>query len=566
MALYVFAAFCLLLLAFVNQRNYQDAWILDGVLLPTLSFVLIFSIVASKLNDNRILALICASFLSILSSIPQLKYQFIYGVFDSIAHYGFINRLLFLGHVPEIGFYAKEYSGTPGMHIFIGSLSLVAGISTNTAIKLVLSIIPTIIPLLIYFVTKGVVNKNMQRFVLYASSFSVPILYYLSGSTFALAMYTLFLSLLLRRIFTSSNRREYSLSLTILAFGLIISHGITSIFLSLLIAGASIILKTLEFTKRIKGSTVSSNYFFTSLMFTVSFLAWWIYQARFYFYEFLGRMFKLLIGGEIVKVIPSKFFELSLLDQLKIFIVRFSSYTIILTLSIIGLLFFLIAFKQRSKDRLKDLYLHSLSCLTVILLLIAFSAFKYPTYTYDRYVIYALFFSPFFVGLALWRLSEYIDFYVKKIMFQKFIFALILYTFISLSLIQLFPCQPLVPKIYNEYVVDYRGVNTIYQKEMILFAEKFSKSGVRIASDTVTSWQIFGLTNVSFNSGYVWCNPLLDKEVEADLILLHYSGKSGPLNEEVDYRTRARINELRLELGNVIYDNGESFVMLRVSI
>jgi len=67
------------------------------------------------------LAIGCASFLIFLNAIPNVKYAFFQGTFDSAAHYGYVRDLVFLGHVPSTGFYAADYQDFPGMHILIGA-------------------------------------------------------------------------------------------------------------------------------------------------------------------------------------------------------------------------------------------------------------------------------------------------------------------------------------------------------------------------------------------------------------------------------------------------------------
>jgi hypothetical protein len=49
------------------------------------------------------------------------------------------------------------------------------------------------------------------------------------------------------------------------------------------------------------------------------------------------------------------------------------------------------------------------------------------------------------------------------------------------------------------------------------------------------------------------------------MICLHYSGKAGSLNEKVENRTREKLTKLKETLGNIIYDNGESFIIVRRS-
>jgi hypothetical protein len=84
-----------------------------------------------------------------------------------------------------------------------------------------------------------------------------------------------------------------------------------------------------------------------------------------------------------------------------------------------------------------------------------------------------------------------------------------------------------------------------------------------VASDTVTRWQINGFANDTFANRVIYYSPLMVQNLGWDLFLLHYDGKAGPLNEKVENRTSERLTELKDALGNVVYDNGESFIIVR---
>jgi hypothetical protein len=169
------------------------------------------------------------------------------------------------------------------------------------------------------------------------------------------------------------------------------------------------------------------------------------------------------------------------------------------------------------------------------------------------------------MGLGIFGLFKYLHVHIKRTAFRNLSLTLILLVLFIPLVFAFFIPQPLIPRNEeNEYIVDYRSVNTVYQISMIEFVEKHHINGSKIAADSVTSWQIFGLTSTSFYLDYIWDNPLYENETEGDIILLHYSGISGPLNEELDYRTRTKIDEIKFKSGNhIIYDNGESFTIVK---
>jgi len=562
--LYLLFASVLVLSAAFSQRDYQDSWVLEGLFIQTLLLCLTFLIVVVNVRSSTKLVLLVASFLMLLSAVPNLKYTQITGVFDSIAHYGYANRLISLGHVPESGFYAREYSGTPGMHIFLATIALVTGLPTNLAIKLFLVVISSISPFIIYFITKDVFSEDNRSFILLALCFSLPIAGPLFGTTFALPMYFLFISVFLRQTLVTQSPRQFALILMVTGAALIISHGITSLFLTLLMFCTPFVLKILGVVKKDNGTVQVSKYLYVASLLAVSLLAWWAYNAKHLFYSFLVGMLESLFVGTSTVPVPSKFYELSLSEQLTLIYVRFYGAFIILGLSLVGFIVYFTVFRKQYSKKTRTLYLQILCILGATALISTPFFLKLRSYTFERFFTYSNLLSPFFIGLSLYGLVKFLRVHIKRTTVRNISFTLFLFTLFVPLLFANFTPQTILPKNNeNEYIVDYRSVNTVYQTSMIRFAESHYPKGSKIASDTVTAWQIFGLTGTSFNSGYSWHNPLYENSSESGMILLHYSGKSGPLNEKLEYRTRTKLDEFKFNLGNqIVYDNGESFIIV----
>lgn len=582
-ALYIIVIMGLFSMVLFHQRGYQDAWILDGVLTPTMVFILFFLVTETFVNDNRYLVLLGVSFLIVLNLIPGLKYELFYGIYDSVGHYGFCKELISLGHVPQIGFYSEYYSDIPGMHILVSSLSLLSGISVNEILRFILPAIYGIIPILIYFVTKGIFNKNIQRYVIIASSFPIVTGYVLTGTTFALILYLLFITLFLRYAFKSEDKAKYSLVLIIIAFSLVISHSVTPFLLLLLLVGMTLILKSLKFMrKKFPRRSLICGYIGISSFFTVLLTTWWAFKADFYLNSLVDVIRRSFIGEIAVKPVPTHFFEIPLLAKLRILSLLHSSDVVIVALSFIGLLVFIEKYKRKElADKTRDFFLNLLLLLGLISAILFFQfAIAFGEIEYQRFIKYAMVLSPFLVGLALWRLDEYLINTFRNTRIKNSVFASVLFILCSTCLIQAFPYQPMTPRVNvlsedlpkDEYLLEFRMANTIYQKKMISFAEKYSPINTKIASDTVTKWQIYGFTDFSFSSrvlgslGYSHLSPNETSEtvdLEWDLFLLHKSSRAAIFAEEAEYRTEERINKLRAEAGNTIYDNGESFVIAR---
>ena len=574
--LLVYVAITTVFVSFVssNLRSHQDSWILEDVFVATMIYILTFSIVVATVDDNRIVALVCVIFVVVLNAIPNLKYQFFYGCFDSVAHYGFVKDLLSLGFVPKTGFYAPVYSDFPGMHILVAALSLVLGISAITSIKLVASTIFGIIPLMTYFVTNSIFERNMQKYIIIASGLPTVMSYALVGTTFALPLYFSFLCLFFRRNMVEKNRRGYTLALVLFAFGLLLSHAVTTVVLILLLGIVLLLIKSIDFVKRHSHYFLMSMYIGVWFLLTVSFIAWLMFNADFVSHIFIQSVQRIFLGEIIEEPVPTRLFEIPLSAQLRFFALWHLKDAIITVLAFAGLLVLLKLFKRENESTFEDFYLSLLCFLSATSLLLVFQlVVRFGAIEYRRLIKYAMVFAPFLVGLFLWQLNQSSRIRIRV---KPIICASVLFICISLSITQIFAYQPLAPRADvlsedlpgNAYILDFRAVNTIYQEKMISFAERFSSSDSRITSDKVTRWQMRGFANESFSSRHVYHSPLepnMNKEnLKWDVFLLHYGERSGPLNEKVEYRTREVIEKFRGTLGNVVYDNGESFVITRL--
>jgi hypothetical protein len=573
---YISTVAVLLFYTLINQRDYQDSWILQDILIPTLLYIFIFSLIAVTVENGKTVALVCSSFIIILNTIPNLKYRMFHGTYDSVGHFGFTENLISLGYVPQTGVYSSIYSDFPGMHLFIGTLSLITAADVNVCIKIVTSMLFGNIPLLIYLVTNRIFDKDVQKYIIVSSGLPLVMSYTLFGTTFGIILFCSFFCILFRKYLSNENQREYALTLMVTALGLLFSHAVTTLFLILCLCSLFILMKFIGIIRKTSSNILSYTTIGIITLFSLSLMAWLIFKANFVFEVFLSAFQRVFAGRVIKTPIPERFFEIPLSEQLKIFTLKYIKDAVILVLSLAGFLILIKKFKYKN-GYLFDTFFLSLICLigAISLFLAIQFVIRFGEIEYRRFIDYAMLFSPFFAGLFLWHINEHFKAADGKEWFSRLIMTLILFLCISISIIQVFPYQPLVPRANilsndlpeSEFIVDLRMINTIYQIKMIQFAEKFASKDAKITSDRVTRWQIFGFTNQTFSSRHVYYSPLQPEEnakiKKWNIFLLHYNGKSGPLNEKVEYRTREVINEIRNTLGNTIYDNGESFIISR---
>jgi len=571
LVLYFVVAVSFLFIVMPHQRGYQDAWILDGILVPTMIFIFLSLIAETLAIDNRLTAILAASFSAVLNLIPGLKYQLFYGVYDAVVHYGHVERLISLGSVPETGYYAPYYSVVPGMHLFISSLSLISGISVNEILRFIIPAIYGIIPLIIFFITDGIFDKNVQRYIIIASSFPIvgSLAFTLSASTFAEILYFLFIACFFRRAYTNKNKVEWSLALIVFAFGLVISHGVTSLFLSFLLVGMVLVLIILKYMgKQFPSRSLIYESVITSFFLMILLMTWWSFKANIYL-DGLAYFLEKIIMWETKEVVPTTFYEIPLLAQLKVLALQHMKDAVIAIISLFGLSVFLIKFKRKElADKTKNFCLLVLVFLSIISATVFFQfTIGFGNIAYRRFLHYALVLSPFFAGLALWRLDKYLTTTFKNTTVKNLAFVSICFALFSLCLIDVFTYQPMVPRSNvlskdlpeDEYISNFVTVNTVYIREMISHAERYSPANARITSDVTTRFQIFGFTDPSFSSRHIWHSPLEQPNLEWDLFLLRTDEKAGPFNENVKYHTKERINELK-EAGSIIYDNGMSVI------
>jgi hypothetical protein len=209
---------------------------------------------------------------------------------------------------------------------------------------------------------------------------------------------------------------------------------------------------------------------------------------------------------------------------------------------------------------------------TVLVLIVSFFVVvqiiaNFGLFSYQRLLISGFPWCFFLMGLILSR----INFSLRRVtpIARTALLSSLLVVLVLLCLIQVYPYQPLVPRANvlsttlpsNDYIVDLNLVNTVYQRYMISFAANHSRAGP-IVADIVSRDQSYGFSDPSFFSRIEYPSPLYpeNQNMPWDLYLLHTS-KAGPFGEKVEYRTNSIIQNVRNDAGDVVYDNGASFII-----
>jgi len=573
LSIYVFIALIFLIIVNSQKIGHQDSWILSNIWAPTLIFMGI-SIATLLINkDNVITASIGAIFSTSLYLIPNLKYALFYGCFDSIGHYGFVQSLISVGHVPQVGYYAFQYSDVPGMHIFLGSFSIATGLSLNVIFQFLFPLLFGIVPLIFYFVTKNVMDHHSQKFVIILSSFPFLglIVYAVNATSFALLFFIFFIAVFLRLIFSKSNNKNYVILLIIIGSGIVVSHAITS-FLLLVILSVSI--ATLAVLKIITKRPILFNFSILiklSMILCFFIFIWWIFVSTYYingFSNFLTIIFA--ESGQTGALIPSRFIAIPLYAQILMLLPLNIANIIIVLLGLFGLCIFYTQLKRRLlKEKTKILSFYVILFIFTIIAAISLQLFtNFNSVGPTRFIPYLVILSPFLTSLVFTRIDRFFSFSFHRLKVRHLVLFALLFAVISISVIQVFIYQPIIPNAnvisglpQSEYLSDIRLTNTVYKQYLISFVDNYFISDSLVVADKVTRFQIYGFAKPSFSYQIHYYSPLQNTTaVNWRIFLLQTDDRAGPYNEPAEFRTSEIIDYYQTD-GNRIYDNDLSVVM-----
>lgn len=565
--LFIYISFLLYLSTY--SISYQDGWILDGIFLQVIVIAIIFFGSVLSFSDIRYIVLLCAAFTVFLNLIAPFKYHFFVDTYDSAVHYFHIRHLFDFGSPVE----NSPYSRVPGFHIFIVTFLYLSGCSINFGVKYLLPVASLVYPLLVYAaVNRFEIPNKIKIYTIICSTLLVVPFYMIYGTTFASIIFFLLFTLFLM---DRANKWSFKLLILIAIFSITVSHGVTSFLLSVFLLGSPCYIKILKINK--KYSTVDFNNTFLnskkfSLLVLVVVLGWWMFQASFLFDLFVKTFYEqiLMDSPSLKEPIPPRFFEIDILSRMKIFSIYHSKDFILMLNSIVGLLALIKLSKSNhiSKNTLYN-YMFILSIVFIVFALISFSfILNFGSLEYRRYIHYGVLFAPFFTGIAFAIYEKLLNRYFSKYT-SKLTILLILFSVFAISLVQFYPCQPIVPTSNsintssNEPIMHFHSVNSQYRVDAIKYAEKHISTDKLLITDKSTRKQLQVFSNESFYKHNVAMNhPFyqFENQDNSDLLLLHDVGISGIYMEPVEYRTTVAINEFKTRF-NLVYSNGGYFLL-----
>ena len=158
----------------------------------------------------------------------------------------------------------------------------------------------------------------------------------------------------------------------------------------------------------------------------------------------------------------------------------------------------------------------------------------------------------------------------KKARFRKLIVGVVFLLIIFSATIEFYGCQPLVPSANVLYThlpssvpLNNMGqVNSIYQRQMTIFAAKYLSGKVAAVFPITT--QIIGLADTNFSLNVVSYDPLDSNLTKPyyDFLLINMPGPAGNYagNPDLSLNSPSLVGNY-ISNQTIVYTNGESYVI-----
>jgi hypothetical protein len=556
--IFVLAAMALLANATALFRDYQDSWILEG-LIPTFAvFMGSYALALFLEQNNKWMVVLAVAGQTVFLLVPNLKYAWFQGIWiDQSIQYNLASHVHDAGHISAPGpFTASIYVTTPLIHLSFAIFSLVLGTSVMLAVKYVPVLLGAIYPLSIYTIMRRL-NLSQERtalkYALFLSSLPIFIEYVVGGTPFGAIIVSIVLSTLVSLL--SSNDRRYLFIFVFLVFALAAFHSSSSVLLTLFLLMIFLLQRFHHF--RLNSYLKSSAVFATV---TIS-LVWLVFSAGATFDNILSVFVSGASGGPTpgAEQIPSRFFELihtNFLGALNTALVFYGGEICLLLTALVGLVVLLkVRSKLNAAWRFLIVFVELVFLAAPVGLLLRVGLF--------RVLYFAGLLSPIFCAVAILSVS-------KK---RAWLGAIVLLPIMILAPVEFYACQPLIPSSHsvspnlptNEPIVYVDVANSVYQRQLVFFARDYATG--TIASDDMTTNQIVGLTDLAFvlkHVGWVTYYPIgKNQSQKYDYFLIHVPGISGGFAEPAELRTSQRILDA-IYNSSVAYSNGESYFLIHI--
>ena len=556
-ALLAIAIFLLIGTAYSINRDYQDIWILQGLEIPFVLFVVTFAF--AFYLEKSVLWRVTLAVLgrTVFMLIPMVKYVWFTGPFvDQTVQQAMANYVITNGHVMTSPTVSQPYLLSPLIHLTFAMSSMVLNVPVASLMKYLPVFWTILFPLLIYIIVKNMFPEEspLLGYALFISAIPISEAQYIvSGSLFGVLIFQFILAILV--LIYKRNNRYFWPILLFSVIALAAAHSISSIFFT----GFLLILLFLKRFTRLGISSFLSTA--KGLILTSVGLAWFMFQA----YNTLETIVKIFTVGISTGTNPVSqrigtgsfaVFRVNPIAALTSFGVIYGADLLFLLLTFAGLLFML-----RMRKRLNPASNFIAILYSIILVFGVVGAII--GVGGRRLLVVAESLFPIFSSVFIFMVLK------KNTHFRKLIVGVVFSLIIFLAAIQFYGCQPLVPSanvLYNELPSSVQlnnlgQVNSLYQRQMIIFSEKHISG--KVAAIFPITHQIIGLTDRNFSLNVVTYNPLDSNLTKPyyNFLLINMPGPAGNYagNPDLSLNSPDLISNY-ISNQPIIYTNGESYI------
>lgn len=538
------------------SRIFQDSWILDGLWINVFLLIFIYLLIITFEGDLKSVTLLTSALAFFMITIPACKYYFTYGIApDNAVHFSLIRSLSITGEIDQ----NSIYKNTPGFHILFAELDQLTGVPFEIWIKVVPSILASLIPIAFYITGKNfMIPPPLLKLTIILSGFSIPLLYTLNGTIFT----SIFSLILLIYLVLRGNNGSFSILSILIGALIILWHPSTTILVS------TVLLSTgfLSFLLSKKDNAIKNFRPLHSMgiLLITSAITYWMYDAHLIWDQFVKNINLVLKPDLSPALIPSRLFELSLADQILIASFYHARDSMLLILAFIG---FILLIRKKHLEKYESLLrYYGLTLISWFLFIIFVFVVNFGGQGYYRFLIYVVIFSPLISGYGLWKTTQFIE-RISKLS-SGFINMACLTIIIFISLVQIYPYQPGVPNITSSDdasvsegvpILHFHNVNTIYQYYMLKFATTELPMENQIIIDQVGFNQIKLFFDGTSANNFRFSK---NQRPEPSFLALHWPAIAGGYIEQAEFRSTEALDKWRNESNvSTIYDNHGSFIL-----
>jgi hypothetical protein len=301
------------------------------------------------------------------------------------------------------------------------------------------------------------------------------------------------------------------------------------------------------------------------LFWAMMFLTYFIYASDLNFAilaENIIAIWNILLKGTELPTLTyyGNFFKLSLVDQLKVMLVNFANYIVMSILSIFGI----VVLAKKKLPTLRPPNSKSISFYYLMAAIFIFGIATFiPTYLVWR-IYYRIFYNirftiPFLSALTISFVEQKFPRNVRKI-FASFI----LFIIISVSILQVFPYQPLIPKEsvrgISFPVQEFRLIVSVYQRFTLRFLNTYN-NGFNIYLEDSIRWISYAFMDLYKQKLITSSDPIIQnaKPGNQSLVVISPSSRTN----YIIYSKAVTVMDYFLEAGqnySLLYTNNEWYI------